>query len=256
MGDTVVIGGGDYGWVIDKEAEAELLKENIMAGGTTQRQPVYSQTAVVEGLDDIGDTYLEIDYTNQHLYYYEEGVLMMDTEIVSGNIAKGNGSPDGIFKVVYKQSPAVLVGEDYESNVDYFIVFAYNVGVHDASWRDKFGGSIYKTSGSHGCVNVPRASVEKLYGMIENNTPVVAYYREKVELTSTSAQVSNAYSYVDSAELTPTTPAEQPAETPAAETPAEQPAETPAEQTPAEQTAETPAAETPAEQPAETPAAE
>ncbi len=207
-GDTVTIGGGDYGWVIDKESEAELLKENIMAGGATERKPVYSQTAQVEGLDDIGDTYLEIDYTNQHLWYFKEGVLQMETDIVSGNIANGNGSPDGLFKVVYKQSPAVLVGESYESNVEYFIVFAYNVGVHDASWRSKFGGDIYKNSGSHGCINVSLSAVEELYGMIEKDTPVVAYYREKVELTSVSADISNAYSYVEPVEEEPqTTPA-------------------------------------------------
>lgn len=202
-GDTIVIGGGDYGWVIDKEGEAELLAENIMAGGLTEREPVYSQRAKVEGLDDIGDTYLEIDYTNQHLWYYEEGRLMMDTDIVSGNISNGNGSPDGLFKVVYKQSPAVLVGEDYESDVEYFIVFAYNVGVHDASWRSSFGGSTYKTSGSHGCVNVPLSAVEELYGMIEKDTPVIAYYREEVQLSSVSADVSNAYSYVEPVEEEP-----------------------------------------------------
>ena len=207
-GDTVTIGGGDYGWVIDKESEAELLKENIMAGGVTERKPEYSQTAQVEGLDDIGDTYLEIDYTNQHLWYFKEGVLQMETDIVSGNIANGNGSPDGLFKVVYKQSPAVLVGESYESNVEYFIVFAYNVGVHDASWRSKFGGDIYKNSGSHGCINVSLSAVEELYGMIEKDTPVVAYYREKVELASVSADISNAYSYVEPVEEEPeTTPA-------------------------------------------------
>lgn len=196
-GDIVEIGGGDYGWVIDKEAEAELLLENIMTGGTTERQPVYSQTARQEGLDDIGDTYLEIDYTNQHLWYYEKGKLKVESDLVSGNIATGNGSPDGIYKVVYKQSPAVLVGEDYESDVTYFIVFAYNVGVHDASWRTSFGGDDYKESGSHGCVNVPLKTAKKLYKMMEKDTPVVAYYREPTELSSDNCRISNAFSYVE-----------------------------------------------------------
>ncbi len=196
-GDIVEIGGGDYGWVIDKEKEAELLKENILSGGTTEREPVYSQRAQVEGLEDIGDTYVEIDYTNQHMWYYEKGQLKLDSDIVSGNIAKGNGSPDGIFKVVYKQSPAVLVGEDYESDVEYFIVFAYNVGIHDASWRSAFGGNYYKTQGSHGCVNVPRETASELYGMIQKEIPVIAYYREPTELTTENCKISNAYSYVD-----------------------------------------------------------
>ena len=139
---------------------------------------------------------MEIDYTSQHVWYYENGELKLESDLVSGNIAKGNGSPDGVFKVVYKQSPAVLVGEDYESDVTYFIVFAYNVGIHDASWRSNFGGEYYKTRGSHGCVNVPLAFAASLYEMIEKDTPVIAYYREPIELSTENCKISNAYSYV------------------------------------------------------------
>ncbi|MCM1256587.1 MAG: L,D-transpeptidase/peptidoglycan binding protein [Roseburia sp.] len=197
-GDTVSIGGGDYGWVVDKEKELAQLLEEVKNGEVVTREPMYQQRAAKSGLDDIGDTYLEIDYTNQHLYYYEEGSLRMDTDIVSGNISRGNGSPDGVFKIVYKKSPAVLKGEDYESNVTYFMPFAYNVGVHDASWRNgRFGGEIYRTSGSHGCINVPEEAATKLYEMIEVDTPVVAYYREEVRLTAENTKISNAFSYYD-----------------------------------------------------------
>lgn len=197
QGDTVQIGGGDYGWVVNKEKEAAQIKEDIMSGQVVAREPVYSQRARVEGFEDIGDTYLEIDYTNQHMWYYEEGQLVLDSDVVTGNVAKGNGSPDGLFKVVYKQSPAVLKGEDYESDVEYFIVFAYNVGVHDASWRTHFGGEYYKTDGSHGCVNAPRDIAAELYGKIAVDTPVIAYYREPVELTAENCKISNAFSYVE-----------------------------------------------------------
>lgn len=196
-GDVVEIGGGDYGWVIDKAAEAELIRENIQGGEPVTREPAYSQRAQQEGLDDIGDTYVEIDYTKQHMWYYEEGTLILESDIVSGNVSRGNGSPDGLFKIVYKQSPAVLKGEDYASDVEYFMPFAYNVGIHDASWRSQFGGEYYKTSGSHGCVNVPGAVAKELYGRIKVDTPVIAYYREPVELTAENCKISNAYSYVD-----------------------------------------------------------
>lgn len=197
-GDTIEIGGGDYGWVIDKEKEAAEVLADIESGETTKREPIYNQRAQVEGLDDIGNTYVEVDYTKQHLWYYENGEMKLDSDIVSGNIASGNGSPDGVFKIVYKQSPAVLVGEDYESNVDYFMVFAYNVGFHDASWRNgQFGGQYYKTIGSHGCVNMPGDKAASLYEMIKKDTPVVAYYREPIELTANNCKISNAYSYVD-----------------------------------------------------------
>ena len=148
-GDTIKIGGGDYGWVIDKKGEAARIIEDIEKGESVTREPEYEQRAFVEGADDIGNTYIEIDYTNQHLWYYKDGSILMDSDLVSGNLNNGNGSPDGVFKIISRQSPATLVGEDYESDVTYFMPFAYNVGLHDASWRSNFGGSIYKNSGYH-----------------------------------------------------------------------------------------------------------
>lgn len=194
--DTVEIGGGDYGWIVDKPGEAEQLKADLKAGKPVSREPVYSQRAYVEGKDDIGNTYVEIDYTKQHMWYYENGELVVESDVVTGNINKNNGSPDGVFKIVYKDSPAVLKGEDYESDVTYFMPFAYNVGIHDASWRGgKFGGEIYKSSGSHGCINAPLEVADTIYKKIEVGTPVIAYYREEVELTAENAKISNAFSY-------------------------------------------------------------
>lgn len=206
-GDTVNIGGGDYGWIVNKTKEAEQLKADLEAGEPVNREPIYSQRAFVEGADDIGKTYIEIDYTKQHLWFYKDGALVVESDIVSGNISRNNGSPDGVFKIVYKQSPAVLKGEDYESGVNYFLPFAYNVGIHDATWRNgKFGGEIYKTSGSHGCINAPLEVAQTIYGNVEVGTPVIAYYREPVELTAENCKISNAYSYKEPEEEEATTP--------------------------------------------------
>lgn len=200
QGDTVKIGGGDYGWVIDKDKEKAQIYEDLETGGRISREPVYSQTAKKHGAYDIGSTYVEIDYTSQHLWFYKKGELLVETDIVSGNLSRNNGSPDGVFKIVYKQRNATLVGEGYSSPVDYFMPFAYNVGLHDASWRSKFGEQIYLTSGSHGCINMPRDVAETIYETIKVDTPVIAYYRDKVYLTAENAKISNAYSYIDEKE--------------------------------------------------------
>lgn len=196
-GDVIEVGGGDYGWIIDKPKEEEQILVDLNTGNEIKREPVYQQRALYRESNDIGNTYVEIDYTNQHLWYYKAGTLIAQSDIVSGKLNNGNGSPDGIFKIVYRQSPAVLKGEDYESNVTFFMPFAYNVGIHDASWRSSFGKEIYKNSGSHGCVNVPYECAEAIFNNIEVGTPVIAYYREPVTLTSNSAKISNAYSFVD-----------------------------------------------------------
>ena len=196
LGDVITISGGDYGWVISKSKEKEQIMKDILSGNPVEREPVYEQTAMEPGPNDIGDTYLEIDYSNQHYYYYVDGTLTLDADIVSGRIINGNGSPDGIFKIVYCQKNAVLVGEDYSAPVNYFMPFAYNVGFHDAPWNPTFGGDYYIEHGSHGCINMKPQDAENLYNLVEKGTPVVAYYRTPVQLTSESAQISNAQSYV------------------------------------------------------------
>ena len=131
------------------------------------------------------------------MWFYKKGKLVLESDFVSGNLNRNNGSPDGVFKIVYRQKDATLVGENYASNVKYFMPFAYNVGLHDASWRSTFGGEIYKTSGSHGCINLPEKIAKKLYDKVDVGTPVIAFYREKVTLTAENARISNAYSYKD-----------------------------------------------------------
>lgn len=194
-GDTITVAGGDYGWVINKKKEAAKIIEDLGSGIPIEREPIYEQTAAQSGIYDIGNTYVEIDYTLQHMWYYQDGQLLLDSDIVSGNINAANGSVDGVYKIVYKERNATLVGENYASDVEFFMPFAYNIGIHDASWRSSFGGQIYKSSGSHGCINVPYDTAKALYETIKVGTPVVAYYREPVVLTNNAAKQSNAFSY-------------------------------------------------------------
>ena len=196
VGDTIIIGGGDYGWVINKAAEEEQLFQDISEGGPHVRNLIFEQEARYWGDDDIGNSYAEVDISNQHMYLYLDGELVLDSDVVTGNVNRGNGTPDGIFKINYKEQNATLVGENYTSSVTYFMPFAYNVGFHDAGWRSAFGGSIYLSSGSHGCVNMPRDKAEELFEILPVGTPVIVYYRDEVILTAENARISNAYSYL------------------------------------------------------------
>ena len=53
--------------------------------------------------------------------------------------------------------------------------FNKNVGLHDASWRSSFGGQIYRTNGSHGCVNLPPSAAKAIFSYVSKGTPVVCY---------------------------------------------------------------------------------
>lgn len=174
-GPTVTITEGDYGWWIDKDAEQSQLIENIQAGDTVEREPVYKQRANSFGEHDYGDTYVEINLTAQHLYYYKGGALVVDSDFVSGCVAKGTQTPTGAYGVTYKEKDATLKGADYATPVSYWMPFCNGVGMHDANWRKQFGGDIYQNRGSHGCVNLPVGVAEKIFNNIEANVPVLVY---------------------------------------------------------------------------------
>lgn len=175
-GSVVQVPGGDYGWAISIPDETQALITDIKSGETIKRDPKYSQKAATYGSDDIGNTYVEINMTKQHLWYYKDGVLVADGDVVTGNESKKWGTPVGTYRLKYKEKNATLKGDNYSSKVDYWMPFNGGIGLHDASWRNKFGGEIYKNNGSHGCVNAPRALAEKVFNNIEPNTPVVCYF--------------------------------------------------------------------------------
>ena len=167
---------GKSGKSIEGRIQFNQMMEDIKSGKSVEREPVYSQTANSHGENDYGNSYVEINLTSQHLFVYKNGSLVVDSDFVSGNLSKGHGSPTGAFSVTYTTTDAVLRGEDYATPVKYWMPFNGNVGIHDAdTWRSEYGGEIYKTSGSHGCVNTPTANAEKIFNTVEIGTPVIVY---------------------------------------------------------------------------------
>lgn len=218
-GSTIQVSGGTYGWKINQAAETEALAAIIASGESTTREPEYSQKAASHGANDYGDTYVEINLTGQHLFFYKEGKLVVESDFVSGNLAKGWGTPAGSYPLAYKQKNAVLKGENYRTPVNYWMPFNNGIGMHDAKWRSSFGGTIYKTGGSHGCINLPPSVAKTIFDNISAGTPVICYNLPGTEKSTTSGTAKPAE----------TKPAETtaPAETPApAETQAPAPAET------------------------------
>lgn len=175
-GETVYVTAQTYGWQMNREAETEALYNQLMLGESATRTPVWYESAGARGDNDLGNTYVEIDYTNQHLWFYKDGALLVETAVVTGNVSAGNASPEGIFCLVGKSEHETLKGEGYSTPVDYWMPFYGGVGIHDAdSWRSVYGGDIYQTSGSHGCINTPTAKVAVIYQNIEVGTPIVCY---------------------------------------------------------------------------------
>lgn len=175
-GSVIEVGGGDFGWKINASGEVAHIMEAIKNGTQEDRTPAYSNKGAVRGQNDLGSTYVEINITAQHMWYYKNGSLVVEGDVVTGNASNGNGTPGGIYKLKYKERNATLDGQDYSTPVDYWMPFNNNIGIHDAVWRTAFGGDIYLTAGSHGCVNSPPELAKTIYENISPGVPVIVYY--------------------------------------------------------------------------------
>lgn len=178
-GEYVTVETGNYGYKLNEKAEVEYLSNVIGRKNQLTRTPEFTQHAYTESYnpaDDIGDTYIEVDLTNQTMYYYENGRVMINTPVVTGNTSLGRGTPEKVCYVYGKERNRVLRGEDYASFVNFWMPVYGGVGIHDSSWRGSYGGKIYRTNGSHGCINTPYKEVSKLYDMVEIGTPVIIFY--------------------------------------------------------------------------------
>lgn len=175
-GDLITIEGGIYGNQLNKEAEIAYLEKAFSDKVKEVHTPAYTQMAFCQGKDDIGDTYIEVDMTEQMMYYYQEGRLLVETPVVTGNTSRRMGTPEGVNYVYLKQKDRILRGEGYASHVNFWMPVKGNIGIHDAAWRSSYGGNIYKTNGSHGCINTPYEAMTELYDLVEVGTPVVMFY--------------------------------------------------------------------------------
>lgn len=176
---TVKIEGGILGWWIDEGKTVDQLKSLLQKKKSKTLEPVYRNVAAQHGEDDIGDTYVEISIERQHLWYYKNGKMKMESDMVSGKLTKDRKTTVGVHRLYGKQRDRYLgtiAVQGYHTFVNYWMPFNWDgQGLHDATWRSKFGGNLYKTGGSHGCVNLPYDFAGKLYEQLEIGTPVVVY---------------------------------------------------------------------------------
>ena len=169
-----------YGTELDHNAELRYLKETIHSdsirdGEADVHIPKYTHEATFRGLNDIGDTYIEVDLSDQYMYYYKDGVLILETDIVSGDIPKGWTTPRGVFAISGKYTDTYLYGRDYIDFVSYWMPYFRGYGLHDSDWREEWGGDIYTYDGSHGCINMCKDAARTVFENIEIGTPVVVY---------------------------------------------------------------------------------
>ena len=161
---------------LNKEKERAELKDLLEQAKTVDCSPVYEGELLSAHMPNR----VEIDIVNQHVWMYKNDTLIASTNCVTGNESARHSTPTGVYKLAGKQRDRYLRGKNddgtnYCSFVKYWMPFNGGIGLHDASWRSKFGGEIYKNSGSHGCVNLPRSVAETIYNNIDKSYFIVVY---------------------------------------------------------------------------------
>ncbi|MDR3136117.1 MAG: L,D-transpeptidase/peptidoglycan binding protein [Coriobacteriales bacterium] len=183
-GQPKSVSGGTYGWQVDQTAEIEAIYAAVANRWGEEREPYLRRSAASVGVPDWGSTYVEVDMSEQHMWYFVDGACVLESDVITGLLSGGNATPEGVYTILDKKSPSVLRGPklpeggyEWESPVSYWMpVTIQGVGLHDATWQSSFGGQLYLTRGSHGCVNLPLSVAKQLYAQIETGTPVVLHF--------------------------------------------------------------------------------
>lgn len=161
--------GIDYAPAVKPNAEGTFMYENKGANITKK-----------------GRHFIEVSIPQQKLWIYQGDKVVLDADIVTGMESQAKFTPTirGVFQVMYKQQDTTLRGstvgytgdQDYNVKVNYWIPFdSKGYGFHDAEgWKPyaRYGGTYYKTEGSHGCVNMRNKDVKVLFDTVANGTPV------------------------------------------------------------------------------------
>lgn len=173
-GKEAIVKGGTWGKLTNSAKELEFIKSARKSCKSYDNRKPVMRSGKPKGL------IVEVSIPKQHVWVYNSDKVVMDSPCVTGT--KGShDTPTGVFKVSEMQKDYVMHGENadgskYESHCQRFMRLTNKgVALHDAPWRGIFGGSIYKYSGSHGCVNLPPAFALKLFDKIDNGTMVIVH---------------------------------------------------------------------------------
>lgn len=124
----------------------------------------------------VANSYVDVDITNQTMTLFQNNLPVLQSPCVTGTPKNGRSTPTGVWYVMEKTPGKRLKGDTWDVWVDRWMRFTPDsCGLHDASWRRKFGGNIYLSNGSHGCVNLPKNIAYTLFDLVSVGTPVIVH---------------------------------------------------------------------------------
>lgn len=124
-----------------------------------------------------------VHISDQMLDFVKNGNVIFSAPVVTGMEqprTNKEATPKGTYWIGMMTRNQWLYGPSWTQFVNRWMGFtnggrisSSEWGIHDAPWRKAFGGEIYKTDGSHGCVNMSVADAKWLFDNIKIGTKLV-----------------------------------------------------------------------------------
>ncbi len=181
-GRTVHLTKGTLGNSVNTTGISDEVYDALIAGERNIRANLNYTRKMSEKEQEsaagIGNTYIEISLDEQRMYFYIDGELKMDINVVTGTHATGQDTPEGVYYIYNMKRNTYLVGENYRCFVYTWMPIVRGVGIHDATWRKLWESDTYLKSGSHGCINTPLEEAKYIYDHAYVGLPVIVYSYE------------------------------------------------------------------------------
>ena len=184
-GETIRLENKSIGWQFDSEYAARQLEELIVKGESVTLDLTdksessmrwWTRAAADYDAGSLrGNVYAEVSLDDQYLWVYRNGVVILESSIVSGNPNDGHETPKGAFVVSEKKEHVKRSVSGDETEAAYWIGFDDGIAFCDAPGQSGFGGTVYLSDGSDGCILLSSDVAALLYEAAYANMPVYVY---------------------------------------------------------------------------------
>lgn len=159
-----------FGKSVNDAKEIEAINAAL-----NSHESIIDRDPEMSGYDNISADKIIVSIADQHIKVYFDGELWGESDVVTGR--KGvHDTPTGVYYITECINGKYLIGDTYKTWVNKWMRLTNRgIGLHDATWRSSFGGSIYMTDGSHGCINLPKDFAYALYEKAYVGLPVIIY---------------------------------------------------------------------------------
>lgn len=112
------------GQTVDGNKLYEAIAEAINNKKSATVEAVYSEAKEEETGEYVtyGGNYCEVDLTNQMVYVYKNGELVVSSQCVTGCISKGHGTPTGVYSIFSRDKDRYL----RETDISHGLISLYH----------------------------------------------------------------------------------------------------------------------------------